>query len=243
MFSILSIFLVISLFIGVYSVAPVSVIANVRGKRYDVTATTVEEFSTQIEGLTGIEAAQQNVIFRGKVLNTSDKLEELGINEGEVLNVVKGRKARISPVAPKEASSLNSPLGTTPSGLGDVPGVDPEQMKKAMKAMDNLLDSNFIDEYFSDEEKMEKSRLQMLENLDQYEQMMPGFKEQAKEIASDPAKWKQAMDNAKQQMIKLKQQRDELRASGKLPPVDPSASGFPTGDNTNAVDDFDESPK
>ena len=41
-------------------------------------------------------------------------------------------------------------------------------MKNAMKAMDSLLDSDFVDEYFSDEEKLEKSRQQMLANIDKY---------------------------------------------------------------------------
>ena len=70
-------------------------------------------------------------------------------------------------------------------------GANPEELKKAMHAMDNLLDSNFVDDYFSDEERLETARKQMLENLDQYEQMMPGFKEQAREIASDPQKWRE----------------------------------------------------
>ncbi len=84
-----------------------------------------------------------------------------------------------------------------------------EQMEKAMQQMDTLLDSNFVEDYFSDDEKLEKARLNMLENLDQYgkiyclflplltsltsfqrsDNAMPGFKEQAREIASSPEKW------------------------------------------------------
>ena len=87
----------------------------------------------------------------------------------------------------------------------------PEEMQKAMKAMDNLLDSDFVDEYFSDEERLETARQQMLSNIDQYENMMPGFKDQALAIASDPIKWKEAMMQAKDQITKLKQQRDAVR--------------------------------
>lgn len=93
-------------------------------------------------------------------------------------------------------------------------GDDPEQMKEAMAAMDQLLDNNYFEEYFADEDKLEKARQQMLGNLDQYEQMMPGFKEQAKEIASSPEKWKEAMMQAKEQIITLKKQRDQMRAGG-----------------------------
>ena len=53
----------------------------------------------------------------------------------------------------------------------------------------------------------------MLGNLDQYDQMMPGSKEQAKEIASSPEKWKQAMLQAKEQITNLKKQRDAMRAA------------------------------
>jgi len=45
----------------VSAMPPINVVANVRGKKYDVTAETVSQFSAEIETLTGIEAAQQNV--------------------------------------------------------------------------------------------------------------------------------------------------------------------------------------
>merc|ERR1712146_110693 len=92
-------------------------------------------------------------------------------------------------------------------------GENPEQMKEAMAAMDQLLDNDYFEEYFADEEKLEKARQQMLGNLDQYDQMMPGFKEQAKEIASSPEKWKEAMLQAKEQITNLKKQRDAMRAA------------------------------
>jgi hypothetical protein len=83
--------------------------------------------------------------------------------------------------------------------------------------MDNLLDSDFVEEYFADEERLENARQQMLSNLDQYEQMMPGFKEQAMSIAADPVKWKEAMMQAKDQIAKLKQQRDLMRGTKSAP--------------------------
>jgi hypothetical protein len=86
-----------------------------------------------------------------------------------------------------------------------------------MKAMDNLLDSDFVDEYFADEERLENARQQMLANLDQYEQMMPGFREQAQSIASDPVKWREAMLQAKEQISKLKEQRDSMRTGKGAP--------------------------
>jgi len=44
--------------------------------------------------------------------------------------------------------------------------------------------------------------------------MMPGFKEQASHVVSDPEKWKEAMLKAKEQIMKLKKERDQRRAAG-----------------------------
>jgi hypothetical protein len=208
---------------------PINVVANVRGKKYDVTAESVSEFSTEIETLTGIEASQQNVLYKGKLLAPTDKFEDLGIAPGEVLSVVRGRRVTPKPaeaVAPSATTSVPSSSGSAglgggnPFGASDAAGLeealknaDPEQLKKAMAQMDNLLDSNFMDEFFDNEEKMEASRQQLLQNLDQYEKAMPGFRQQAEEIASDPVKWKEAMQRTKQQMLKLKEQRDAFRAA------------------------------
>lgn len=207
---------------------PIGVVANVRGKKYEITAETVQDFSTEVENLTGIPADQQSVLFRGKVLTSTDRLEELGIAPGEVLNVVKGRKARISRPEDAVAGSEGSAQGDLSGMDADLAGmkdVNPEQVEKAMKQMDKLLDSNFIEEYFGDEERLEKSRLEMLSNMDKYEEMMPGFKKQAESIASDPVKWKEAMNKAKEQMLQLKQQRDAMKAAqGNLPRVEKSDS-------------------
>jgi len=230
--------------ISALGMPPINVIANVRGKKYDVSAETVAEFSSEIETLTGIEASQQNVLYKGKVLSQTDKLEEVGIVAGEVLNVVKGRKIQPKPVEEVAAASTatggaNSAFGgpaggeTDPAALEEaLKNADPEQVKKAMAAMDNLLDSNFMEEFFDDEEKMEASRLQLLQNVDKYENMMPGFKQQAQEIASDPVKWKEAMLRTKEQMLKLKQQREAFRSavakqqsSAVTPPTNPANTG------------------
>ena len=70
---------------------------------------------------------------------------------------------------------------------------------------------SFVDEYFQDESRLEKARMEMLNNLDQYEQMMPGFKQQTLPIVTDPAKWKKAMMEARDQINNLRAQRDLMR--------------------------------
>ena len=216
-----------------YAMPPVDVVASVRGKKYDVSAETVEEFTQKVEGLVaGLEAGQSSVLFRGKVLSLADNLEEVGVTTGDILMVVKGRKQRSSKADFEAEDDMVTSMGDASGAAGGgsldeamnseaykkaMANASPEEMQKAMKAMDNLLDSEFVDEYFADDERLENARQQMLANADQYENMMPGFKEQALAIASDPVKWREAMLQAKDQITKLKAQRDAMRAGGKGP--------------------------
>eukprot|EP01034_Spumella_vulgaris_P023513 gene23513-29735_t len=91
--------------------------------------------------------------------------------------------------------------------------------------METMLNSNVLEEYFADESKLELIRLQLLENLDSYEKMIPGFKAQAQDIVNNPAKWRDAMVNAKDHVAAIK---------GKMLP--PPSSSF----DTKSVDDIDE---
>lgn len=206
----------------------ISVIANIRGKKYEIVAETVEEFTEKAESMADLEAGQQSVLFRGKVLNAGDRLEDVGVQENDVLNVLKGRKPRAAASADaldsldlseEEPAELAGGMGGGMPGIpgmgpGMPAGMDKEQMEAAMKQMDQLLDSNFVDEYFSDDDKLEKARLNMLENLDQFDNgSMPGFREQALEIASSPEKWMEAMNTAKNQILDMKKQRDAARTA------------------------------
>lgn len=220
---------------------PITVSANVRGKRYDVTASTVEEVTSAIESAAGLEASEQSVLFRGKVLNPTDLLEAVGVSAGDTLNIVKGRRAR--PSRPAEGADVSNamedmkfPEGMDAEKYKEAMGnLSPEDVQKASQAMDQLLDSEFIESYFSDEEKLEQARLDMLANLDKYDQAMPGFREQAQAMASDPVKWREAMENAKKQMMQLKEQRDQMRKNkGQQPPSAPPSNA------NSGVSDFAE---
>ena len=81
----------------------------------------------------GLVAGEQSVLFRGKVLNAGDKLEDLGIAPGDVLNVLKGRKAR-APKAqlPKEVDSYSTLAPKASEGASGMAGMSPEDMMKNM---------------------------------------------------------------------------------------------------------------
>lgn len=211
-----------------HAMPSVPVVANVRGKKYEVKAETVGEFSEKVEELTGISSNQQSVLFRGKVLSSSDRLEDIGINAGEVLNVVKGRRAAVKP-APMKASSVDSTSVNKPSSdLSDdldlnkspediLKDMDPQQLEEARRKMDAFLESDDFLKQFDDEEALEKQRQDMLANMERYEKMMPGWSQQVSDIISDPEKWKQAMANAKQQLLQLREARRQQQTGGTTP--------------------------
>ena len=63
-------------------VPPMNVVASVRGKKIDIEAETVAEVSQEVEEKCGLNASEQSVLFRGKVLSSEDKLEDIGVAPG-----------------------------------------------------------------------------------------------------------------------------------------------------------------
>ena len=183
--SIILVFLLLTCLINLSFSGPTSVTASVRGKKYEVEAETVEEFISKVCEVANLDPEQQSVLFKGKILNSSDILQEIGVQKSDILMIVKGKRSRSKQEIESDSQSMNV---DSLMGSDKMPS-SPADMQNAMKAMDNLLDSNFVDEYFKDDETLENARKQMLENLDQYEKMMPGFKNQAMEIVSSPEKW------------------------------------------------------
>ena len=55
------------------SSSSIPVTASVRGKKYSVDASTVEEFTEKVESLAGLEVGQNSVLFRGKVYHIDNK--------------------------------------------------------------------------------------------------------------------------------------------------------------------------
>lgn len=218
---------------GATAMSAISCVANVRGKKYDISAETVEEFSQKVESVSGLTANEQSVLFRGKVLHAGDKLEDLGIAPGDVLNVLKGRKVK----APKAKTADMAAFDATKSSAPQVAksafdsdsaaaekmfkNVDPEKLKQSVAAMEQMLNSDAMEQFFNDEAKIEEARLQMLEKADEYETMMPGFKKQIMSIATDRKKWNEAMNNTKQQIQKIKEMRKNSSAGGSASPFVP----------------------
>lgn len=192
----------------------ISVVANVRGKKFDLKADTVGDFIAQVEKLAGLTPGQQSVLFRGKLLGSNENLSEAGVSNGDVLNVLKGRQTKLphkpsafkAPSASQPSSSSGSKMGGFPSFPGaGVPS--PEQMKETMSRMEEMLDSGVLDQLLNDPEQLEKSRVHLRDNMDQLDKMIPGFREQTEDLISSPEKWREAMMKTKAQFEKIREMK------------------------------------
>jgi hypothetical protein len=160
-------------------------------------------------------------LFGGKKLKTDDVLEDVGVEDGSVINVVPSKKND-----KKKSSSTKGTVSTSGAaaagagaGGGDMDsmmkdmmekaGVDPAQldemmqqmggggmpsMEESMEAMQEMMNSPIFQEYMEDPEKLEQSRQMILTNPMMKGMMasMPGFDE----ILNDPVKWRETMTAA-----------------------------------------------
>ncbi|GAB5035169.1 Hypothetical protein NocV09_02400450 [Nannochloropsis oceanica] len=96
--------LVLTLFCYCFSyvfgaVAPVNIVVTLRGKKYDLTASSVQDIQSQMEGKSGLKPTQQAILFKGKQLSSTEELLAAGVTEGDTLNIVptKGDAPRAPP--------------------------------------------------------------------------------------------------------------------------------------------------
>ena len=189
-----------------YGASPRNVVASIRGKRYKIQALTVDEFSRKVESLVGLKVSDQSVLFRGKSLKASDNFEDLGIENGSILNVLKGRKLSASKHVPK-ASIRPAKNHTNFEKFDDImDGVNPDDVKQTMAQLDSIINSGFLEELFADDEKLETARQQLLLNIDKYDSMIPGFRSKYERLASDPILWKKTLHETMNQMMTFRKQ-------------------------------------
>jgi len=203
-----SLFLVLSV---VNAGKPLNVQVVLRGKKYDVgSVSTVKELQSTVEDQSGISSTKQGrVLFGGRKLKSADSLEDAGVEDGSVINIVPGKSGTVKKVP---SSSATVPADAT--GAGNMmesmlkrAGVDPAQMEELMKSMpggegmpdmkesmdmmQTMMNSPIFQEYMNDPEKLEQSRQMILTNPMMKGMMagMPGMDE----ILSDPVKWRETM--------------------------------------------------
>jgi len=199
---------------------------TLRGKKYDIDGvTTVEELQSKVETESGVTSSKQGrVLFGGRKLNPVDVLEDVGVIDGSVLNLVPSRnKASTSTVSERKVSSNVSNQkpdadgsalknGFNGNGISDLlknAGLDPSKLDDLLKAsgqsgmpnlqesidmMQNMMNSPLFQEYMNDPERLEQSR-QLILNDPMLRGMMASMPGFT-EILNDPVKWREAMTGA-----------------------------------------------
>mmetsp|Transcript_26359 Transcript_26359/g.39934 ORF Transcript_26359/g.39934 Transcript_26359/m.39934 type:complete len:259 (-) Transcript_26359:994-1770(-) len=181
---------------------------TLRGKKFDVEeATTVQDVLGHIKNAAGVDG---RLLFSGQQLAEADSLEDLGVKEGDSLQMVP-KTPKTSTTKKKKTKSTSSKIDTgkpasSPNGNGGKPGGMPDMsemfknsggmpsMEDSMDMMSNMMDSPMFQEYMSDPEKLEASRQMILNNPMMKNMMgnMPGMKE----ILEDKDAFREAMTAA-----------------------------------------------
>ncbi|RYY44198.1 MAG: hypothetical protein EOO06_18540 [Chitinophagaceae bacterium] len=84
----------LAVFSSVLSIPQLSIIVNVRGKKHKIVAETVHEVCNQVNSIADIDISMQSVIFNGKTLSKLDRLDEVGVANGDTLNIIKSLAKR-----------------------------------------------------------------------------------------------------------------------------------------------------
>ncbi|KAG5185259.1 hypothetical protein JKP88DRAFT_219218 [Tribonema minus] len=217
--------------------APLNVVVTLRGKKYQVSGSSVSDIQAEVQEKAGLSAEQQSVLFKGKLLAAGDDLSTVGVSDGDTINVVPSKKPKAERTAAAGVDAdgtVDAPGGEGSGfpgiagfpGMGSMPGMpagmpdlSPEEYQKMMG---EVLNSPMMDEFFGSPEKIEESRKAILENpmLKQAMAQLPGFSE----MLEDPDKWMESMLQAKEM---LEQQRSMLQDQG----------GAPLGGDVDDLDD------
>lgn len=186
---------------SVFAGSPLSVQVILQGKKYTIpNVSTVSELQSTLESQSGVSSSSQGkVLFGGKKLKSGDVLDEVGVEDGSVINIVPSKGGK------KAAAGAAGGMGGMMEDMMKQAGVDPTQMDEMMKqmggempsmeesmeAMQEMMNSPMFQEYMGDPEKLEQSRQMILNNPMMKGMMasMPGFDE----ILQDPVKWRETM--------------------------------------------------
>lgn len=202
---------------AIIAAKPLNVNVVLSGKKYSIqNVNTVKELQSNLESKSGVQSSKQGkVLFGGKKLKPTDVLDDVGVEDGSVINIVpskaknnkkKGASAVVDAGAGSAAAGAGG--GDMDSMMQDMmkqAGVDPSQMDEMMKqmggnmpsmeesmeAMQEMMNSPMFNEYMDNPEKLEESRQMILSNPMMKGMMasMPGFDE----ILNDPVKWRETM--------------------------------------------------
>eukprot|EP00550_Attheya_septentrionalis_P010473 CAMPEP_0198302914 /NCGR_PEP_ID=MMETSP1449-20131203/56616_1 /TAXON_ID=420275 /ORGANISM="Attheya septentrionalis, Strain CCMP2084" /LENGTH=329 /DNA_ID=CAMNT_0044005393 /DNA_START=222 /DNA_END=1211 /DNA_ORIENTATION=+ len=148
---------------------PLSVLVTLRGKKYSISnVSTVEEARQKVEEQSGVSLQKQTVLFGGSKLKSTDVLDEVGVSNGAVLNLVPKKKASSSStstsavsasasavlnlVPKKKASSsststsaVSASAAASAAASASAPSSGAEAMESAAEAVKGMLEQAGVD--------------------------------------------------------------------------------------------------
>ena len=181
----------------------------------------MKELQLSVKDQAGLDVAKQGVLFGGRKLKPTDILEDVGVEDGCVINIVpsSGKKSKPSSSAAASSvvnvnnnseSSSNAAAGNSMEEMLKKAGIDASQIDDLMKSMpggggngqmpnlqesmgmmQDMMNSPLFKEYMNDPERLEQSR-QMILNNPMMKGMMAGMPG-FDEILNDPVKWRETM--------------------------------------------------
>jgi|NOAtaT_7_FD_contig_51_4604654_length_1060_multi_3_in_0_out_0_1 hypothetical protein len=249
---------------------PINIQVTLRGKKYSVpNVSTVSQLQATVENLTGLVSEKQSLLFNGKKLKSDDEhnddLEEYGIEDGSVINVVPlsskvGKKkspsvqstsSTAAEVSSKGQVSSNGSAGFNVDNLMSQAGVDTSQLQDLMKGfggMDNGKLPDFKESMNMMKDLMNNPILQEMltdpERLEQSRQMIlsnPMMKSMFmgmpgfEELLNDKEKWRDSMIAAVSMYKDLSPEVMENMMSGLQSGLDGSLNEL--GDTAQADED------
>jgi hypothetical protein len=199
---------------------------TLRGKKFDVDeATTVQDVLGKIKEEAGVDG---RLLFAGRQLGASDSLEDMGVKEGDSLQMVPGtsttvtkKKKAKSSAATIDATGDVAKTPTKPAGampdmselLKNAGGMP--NMEESIDMMTSMMSSPLFTEYMNDPEKLEASRQMILSNplMKQMMASMPGMQE----ILEDKDAWREAMTAAAQLYKEMDPEQLKQAMMGNMP--------------------------
>eukprot|EP00525_Craspedostauros_australis_P004971 CAMPEP_0198131852 /NCGR_PEP_ID=MMETSP1442-20131203/57078_1 /TAXON_ID= /ORGANISM="Craspedostauros australis, Strain CCMP3328" /LENGTH=275 /DNA_ID=CAMNT_0043792735 /DNA_START=102 /DNA_END=929 /DNA_ORIENTATION=+ len=224
---------------------------TLRGKKYEIPdgVATVQELQERLSDVSGVDPKQQGrVLFSGKSLSKSDVLSDVGVQDGDQLNLVPSSKKKSSGKSKsKSTTAAAAPASGTDALMDQMKeklaesGIDTskldemvEQMgggaggaglSESMEQMSTLMKSPMFQEMMNDPERLEQSRQMILSNpmLKSMMGSMPGMEE----LLNDPVAWREAMQAAAKMYENM--DSNDLMQSMMGGAGDAGASGIPPG--------------
>jgi hypothetical protein len=124
---------------------PLSVLVTLRGKKYSISnVSTVEEARQKVEEQSGVSLQKQTVLFGGSKLKSTDVLDEVGVSNGAVLNLVPKKKASSSSTS-TSAVSASASAAASAAASASAPSSGAEAMESAAEAVKGMLEQAGVD--------------------------------------------------------------------------------------------------